>query len=464
MNEEQKQSHATDGSNVTTRFADPTEIDRPIQPLAHELDPTKQPLKIAIIGTGISGMVAAWLMHRRHDITVFEANNYVGGHTNTVRVEQAGQTYAVDTGFIVFNERTYPNFCRLLDRLGVASQESEMSFSVQCERTGLEYCGTSLNTVFAQRRNLLRPSFLRMLYDILRFNRESVKLLDDEHKEISLVEYLDRSGYSRAFREQYLIPMGAAIWSTSPSQMLQFPARYFVQFLSNHGLVTLNNRPIWRTIVGGSARYVDKLTNPYRDRIRLNCPVTSVRRTVDGVEVTVREGVERYDQVIFATHGDQALRILRDATPLEREILSAFQCSQNLAVLHTDVSLLPKRRLAWASWNYNLPSKPIDVPSVTYQMNILQRLKSPDPFCVTLNREEAIRPDRILGKFHYEHPIYSPAAVTSQKRHSEISGLKNRTHYCGAYWGYGFHEDGVKSALAVAKAFGTETMDLERKP
>ena len=413
-------------------------------------------MRIAVIGTGISGMVVAWLLEQHHAITVFEANDYIGGHTNTVQVEQAGQSYAVDTGFIVFNQRTYPNFCRLLDLLNVASQESEMSFSVKCERTGLEYCGTSLNTLFAQRSNLFKPSFHRMLYEILRFNRESVRLLIDGSTDIGLGEYLDQSGYSRAFRENYLVPMGAAIWSMSPQQMLDFPARYLIQFLSNHGLVTLNDRPIWRTIVGGSKNYVQRLTQSYRDRIRLRCPVHAVRRIEESVELNSSLGTETFDQVVFATHGDQALRILCDATPLEKEVLREFHCTKNVAILHTDTGLLPKRRLAWASWNYNLPSGPLDVPSLTYQMNILQRFQSPEQFCVTLNREDLIQANKILGKFHYEHPIYSPAAVAAQKRHAEISGIRHRTHFCGAYWGYGFHEDGVNSAFAVAKNFGIE--------
>ena len=412
-------------------------------------------MKIAIIGTGISGMVAAWYLQREHSITVFEANDYIGGHTHTVPVEKEGRSYSIDTGFIVFNKRTYPNFCQLLDRLGVESQESEMSFSVKSERTGLEYCGTSLNTLFAQRTNLFRPSFLQMLMEILRFNRQSPQLLLEDSDEISLGNYLDQGRYSPAFRENYLIPMGAAIWSTSPSKMLEFPARYFIQFLVNHGLVTLTDRPIWRTIVGGSWKYIDRLTASFRDQIRLNCPVISVHRTEDDVEVTSTVGSERFDQVVFATHGDQALRLLRDPTSVEREVLSPFVCSKNVAVLHTDASLLPKRRRAWASWNYHLSNSPLDAPSVTYQMNILQRLNSTETFCVTLNREDAIRPDKILGRFVYEHPIYSPAAVLSQRRHSEISGIRHRTHYCGAYWGFGFHEDGVKSALVVAKAFGS---------
>ena len=410
-------------------------------------------MRVAIVGTGISGMVTAWLLHPSHEITVFEANSYIGGHTNTVEVEQAGKAYSVDTGFIVFNQRTYPLFCRLLSRLEVESQETEMSFSVKCEKTGLEYCGTSLNTLFAQRTNLFRPSFWKMILEILRFNRTSLDLLKEGQPEISLGEFLERGRYSTVFRQNYLVPMGAAIWSTSPARMLEFPAKYFVQFLSNHGLLTITDRPIWRTIVGGSKKYVEKLTETYRDRIRLSCPVQRVTRTDEFVEVTSTKGTEQFDQVIFATHGDQALRLLSDATSQEREVLGAFTCSSNLAVLHTDERLLPKRRLAWASWNYNLPAEPLECPSVTYQMNILQRLTSPEPFCVTLNREDAIRPEKILGRFQYDHPVYTPAAVAAQKRHAEISGIGRRTHFCGAYWGYGFHEDGVKSAVRVANAF-----------
>jgi uncharacterized protein len=415
-------------------------------------------MNIAVIGTGISGMVVAWLLSKQHRISVFEANDYIGGHTNTVSVEQGRRSYAIDTGFIVFNHRTYPNFCRLLEHLRVPSQETEMSFSVKSENSGLEYCGTSLNTVFAQRSNVLRPSFWRMLYDILRFNRESIGLLDDGQPEISLGDYLAQAGYSVEFQENYLIPMGAAIWSSSPQQMLQFPARYFVQFLSNHGLVTLNDRPIWRTIVGGSKNYVVKLTEPFRDRIRLRCPVARVRRSEATVEVTSVSGTEQFDHVVIATHGDQALRLLADPSPLEKEILGKFRCSENLAILHHDVRLLPKCRRAWASWNYCMPKNPMAPPSVTYQMNILQRIDSPEPFCVTLNQQDAIRPEKILGRFHYEHPLYSPEAVAAQTRHAEISGVRQRTHFCGAYWGYGFHEDGVNSALTVAKSFGIENL------
>ncbi len=418
-------------------------------------------MKVAVIGTGISGMTAAWLLHQHHELTVYESNDYIGGHTHTVPVELNGRTYAIDTGFIVYNERTYPNFCRMLDQLDVTTQPTEMSFSVKCEQSGLEYCGSNLNSLFTQRSNLFRPSFLRMLRDILRFNRESIALLEEGASDISLGEYLERHRYSRQFRGKYLIPMGAAIWSTSPSQMLEFPARYFVQFFRNHGLLGLRDRPQWRVVTGGSWRYVQRLTEPFRDQIRLNCPVMFVRRLEDSVEIVSAVGAERFDHVIFATHGDQALRLLRDASTVERDVLGAFRCQKNVAVLHTDASLLPKQRRAWASWNYHLPREPLDAVAVTYQMNILQNVRSTEPFCVTLNREDAIRPDKVIDKFVYEHPIYSPAAVAAQQRHAEVSGV-NRTHFCGAYWGYGFHEDGVKSAIRVAAAFDVDSASERR--
>jgi len=405
-------------------------------------------MKIAIIGTGIAGMTAAHRLHREHDITVFEANGYIGGHTNTVTVQQAGREYAVDTGFIVFNDWTYPNFCALLDELGVASQPSNMSFSVTCERTGLEYNGNSLNSLFAQRRNLLRPSFYRMLRDILRFNREAPALLagDDE---LTLEAFLREGGYGREFVEHYIIPMGAAIWSAEPDIMRRFPARCFAGFFKNHGLLNVAERPQWRVIQGGSKRYIECLTAPYASRIRLNTPVQAVQRFADHVRVKSRNSeVERFDAVVFACHSDQALRLLADPSVDERAILGAIPYQENEAVLHTDARLMPKRRLAWAAWNYHLPATPrLRVP-VTYNMNILQSLDAPEPFCVTLNYAEAIDPAKILYRTVYHHPVYTPESVAAQRRRSYIDGV-NRTWYCGAYWYNGFHEDGVRSALDV---------------
>jgi uncharacterized protein len=407
-------------------------------------------MNIAIIGTGISGLTAAWHLHREHRLTIFEANDYIGGHTNTVEAEFWGKTYAVDTGFIVYNDWTYPNFIELLARLGVASQPTVMSFSVRCERTGLEYNGQDLNTLFAQRFNLFRPSFHRMLRDILRFNREAPALLESDC-EISLNDYLREQRYGREFIEQYIIPMAAAIWSAEPGLMGEMPARFFVQFFKNHGLLSVSQRPQWRVIQGGSRNYVGPLTAPFRDRIRLNCPVEWVRRQPNHVQVKTRHGpVERFDEVVFATHSDQALRLLADPTPREREILSAIPYQENEAVLHTDTRLLPRRKLAWAAWNYHLAAQPQTRVAVTYNMNILQNLDAPVTFCVTLNPSEAIDPARILYRTTYHHPVFTDAGVRAQARRHEISGV-NRTWYCGAYWSYGFHEDGVNSGLAVAR-------------
>ena len=415
-------------------------------------------MKLAIVGTGIAGMTAAHLLHQDHDLTVFEAGAYIGGHTNTVEVKQQGRSYAVDTGFIVFNDWTYPNFIALLDNLGVASRPSQMSFSVRCEQTGLEYNGTSLNSLFAQRRNLLRPSFYRMIRDILRFNRDSLELLDEPGPGPSLGAYLERNRYSQPFIHNYIVPMGGAIWSAGHATMWEFPARYLVQFFKNHGMLSVDARPTWRVITGGSQCYVEKLVRPFRDRIRLQAPVKSVSRYPDRIEVRAddRYGnsqTERFDGVVLACHSDQALALLADPSPLEKEILGAIRYQPNEAVLHTDRSLLPRRRLAWAAWNYHLlPTQP-DRALVTYHMNQLQGLAAPCEFCVTLNHTDAINPTTILKRMTYHHPLYSPEAIAAQQRHGEING-STRTYYCGAYWGFGFHEDGVKSAMAACRALG----------
>jgi len=413
-------------------------------------------MKLAIVGTGIAGMTAAHLLHRDHDLTIYEAGEYIGGHTDTVEVERAGKTYAVDTGFIVFNDWTYPNFISLLDRLGVASQPSDMSFSVRCEETGLEYNGTSLNGLFAQRRNLLRPPFYRMIRDILRFNRESVRLLEEPGPGPSLGDYLEAHRYSPPFIRHYIVPMAGAIWSAGPATIWQSPARYLVQFFKNHGMLSVNERPTWRVITGGSQRYVEKLVRPFRDRIRLRSPVAAIVRHPEEVEVRVRDRTglchtERFDGVVLACHSDDALALLADPSPLEREILGAIRYQRNEAVLHTDRSLLPKRRLAWAAWNYHLLPAPADRVLVTYHMNTLQRMAAPCEFCVTLNRSDAIDPATVLKRITYHHPLFTPEAIAAQQRHGEINGQR-RTWYCGAYWGFGFHEDGVKSAMAACHA------------
>jgi len=419
-------------------------------------------MKIAIIGAGIAGNVIAHRLHRDHEITVFEAGAHVGGHTHTHAVEQRGRQYQVDTGFIVFNDRTYPNFIRLLGELGVASQESSMSFSVRDEASGLEYNGTSLNTLFAQRSNLFCPGFLGMVREILRFNREAPRLLESGDDRLCLADYLRAQGYGRRFVEHYVVPMGAAIWSTDPARMQRFPARFFVRFLHNHGMLSVNDRPVWRTIRGGSARYVEKLTAPFRDRIRLRTPVESVRRLPGMVMVKPRGGAaEHFDAAFLACHSDQALRLLADPTREEREVLGAIPYQENEAVLHTDTRLLPQRRLAWAAWNYHLPATARVGVALTYNMNILQSLDAPDPFLVTLNRSEDIDPVKVLKRITYHHPLFTPAGVAAQARQEEINGVR-RTWYCGAWWRNGFHEDGVVSALDALKHFHAREPHAQR--
>ncbi|REJ95981.1 MAG: FAD-dependent oxidoreductase [Planctomycetota bacterium] len=411
-------------------------------------------MRIAIIGSGISGLVAAHQLHGRHEITLFEANDYIGGHTNTVDVGVKGRKHCIDTGFIVFNEQTYPEFSRLLNTLGVTSRPTSMSFSVSCRDCGLEYNGTSLNGLFAQRTNLLRPGFHRMLRDILRFNREADEVLAHPDESMTVGEYVRQFRYSRRFAEHYLLPMGAAIWSCPVDKFERFPIRFIVEFYRNHGLLSLRNRPVWRVIEGGSRTYVEALTAPFRDRIRLQTPIGSVLRGEQRVLVREKNGkVHSFDEIIFACHSDQALGILgSDATEAEREILSAFPYEPNTAVLHTDESLLPRRKRAWASWNYRLPAGQPSRASVTYNMNILQHIESRYTFCVTLNAEETVDPRKVLGCYRYSHPVYTTARAAAQRRQHELIRAK-RTSFCGAYWGYGFHEDGVRSAQAVCRRF-----------
>jgi uncharacterized protein len=418
-------------------------------------------MRIAIVGSGIAGLSAAHRLHPEHDITIFEAADYIGGHTNTVDVELEGRRWAVDTGFIVFNDWTYPNFIALMDELGVESQPSDMGFSVHCDRSGLEYCGGSLNQLFAQRRNLASPGFWRMIRDILRFNRESPRLLDGHEDTLTLGDYLAREGYSARFSRHYIVPMGAAIWSTDPQTMLSFPARYFVEFFANHGLLSINDRPQWRVIKGGSRSYIAPLVAPFADRIRLNAPVARVHRDEFGVEVVLRDGHRAsFDAIVFACHSDQALEMLATPSNAERAVLSAIPYQPNLAVLHTDQRLLPRRRKAWAAWNYHVPARAAESVSVTYNMNILQSLEARAQFLVTLNPAMAIDPEKILRTFVYQHPVYTPQGVAAQRRLPEING-QERSFYCGAWCGYGFHEDGVKSGLAAAAAVQTWSSDAK---
>ena len=409
-------------------------------------------MRIAVVGTGIAGNVAARELHREHEVTVFESAAHVGGHSHTHEVEVEGRAVRVDTGFIVFNRRTYPRFSALLDELGVATRESRMSFSVRCEASGIEYNGTDLDGLFAQRRNLLRPSFLGMVADILRFNREAPRLLETHGGEKPLGEFLAQGRYGRAFVDRYLVPMGAAIWSTDPARMLSFPARFFVRFLHNHGMLTVNDRPAWWTVSGGSARYVERLVEPFRDRIRLRTPVEWIRREANGVLVKARGALPvRYEAVFLACHSDQALRLLADPTPAERSVLGAIGYSTNEAVLHTDGRLLPRSRRAWAAWNYHRMAEPGAPVALTYNMNILQGLATPRPLLVTLNLAGAIDPARVLRRITYHHPLFTPVAVAAQARHAEINS--GRTFFCGAYWRFGFHEDGMWSALEALRHF-----------
>ena len=412
-------------------------------------------MRIAIIGSGISGMTAAHLLSEDHDVTVYEANDYIGGHTHTHDITLDGRDYAVDTGFIVFNRKTYPKFVTLMGRLGVSWRDSNMSFSVKCARTGLEFSPSTFAGLVAQRRNLLRPAFYRMIMDAMRFRREAVELFEaDRYYELTLNQYLEEKRYSRWFIDYFIVPMGSAIWSADPDQFRNFPARYFAEFFHSHGFLEIKDQPQWLVIEGGSKSYIEPLIRPYKDNIRLNAPVQQVTRLEDRVVVEASGSEkETFDSVVIATHSDQALKLLGDPSPSEKEILGAIAYQENETVLHTDHTLLPDNRPAWAAWNYHIPVEPRGRVAVTYNMNILQGLSSERAICVTLNMTDAIAQDKIIKRLTYHHPVYSPQSLAARRRYDEING-RNRTHYCGAYWFYGFHEDGVKSALEVARQFG----------
>ncbi len=406
-------------------------------------------MKIAVVGTGVAGLVAAHRLHGEHDVTVYEAGDRIGGHVNTVDVATDTGTVAIDTGFIVFNRKTYPRFCALLEELGVASQPSEMSFSVSCEKNGLEYNGTSFDGLLAQRTNALRPAFWRMVRDILRFYREAPALLAVDDDDLTLGTFLESRRYSREFIEHHLVPMAAAVWSSDPRDVRAMPVRFLVQFFHNHGFLQVDDRPQWLVVRGGSRQYVDALVAPFRDRIRLRTPVVRVERSFDSVRLWTKSGGdETYDRVVLATHADESLRMLSDATRLEREVLGSFGWQRNEVVLHTDTALMPRKRRAWASWNYHLVDPPSSLPTVTYWMNNLQGLTADQQYLVTLNRTAAIRPDKVLRSFVYHHPVFSSATLRAQRLHADIDGAGG-VHFCGAYWGNGFHEDGVASAHAV---------------
>ncbi len=411
-------------------------------------------MRIAVVGAGVSGLVTAHVLQRAHDIVVFEADNRLGGHAHTVRVDTADATYHVDTGFTVFNDRNYPLFERLLSRLGVASQPSHMSFSVSATDRDFEYAATTPNGLYARRRHLISPAFQRMVLEVPRFQREARALLAGEDERTSLRDWLQERRFSRAFVERLIVPQAAAVWSADPQQLWRFPARFLAEFFANHGMLGLRDRPRWRTVAGGSARYVEALSAPLGDRIRLGSPVRAVTRDESGVTVSAAYGLpERFDHVVIATHSDQALAMLRDASERERQVLSAIPYQRNEAVLHTDTRLLPRRRRAWASWNYHLLNDPPPYATVTYWMNNLQGLHAALEFCVTLNRSEAIDPERVIKTISYAHPVYTPESLAAQRARETVCGA-GRTHFCGAYWGWGFHEDGVASALRVTERFG----------
>ena len=412
-------------------------------------------MKLAVVGAGISGLVCAHLLHDEHDLTVFEANDYAGGHTHTVRVDTSDETHWVDTGFIVLNDRTYPRFERLLAGIGVATQRSNMSFSVS-DGKNFEYNGASANGLFARRSNLARPSFHRMILDLLRFNREARSLIGLNGSGPSLGEFLHEGRYSPQFVQRLIVPQASAVWSADPRRMWEFPASMLAEFFANHGMFGLADRPTWLTVKGGSARYVEAIARPLGERLRLSSPVRRIERFDDRVEITPAGGEpESFDEVVLAVHSDQALRMLCDPSAAEAEVLGAIPYQPNDTVLHTDRAMLPRRRRAWASWNFHLQDRPASRTTVTYHMNRLQALRADREFCVTLNKSEAIDPESVIRTMNYDHPVYTPAGLAAQRRWDQVSGVR-RTHYCGAYWGYGFHEDGVVSGLRVCASFGKE--------
>jgi len=408
-------------------------------------------MKIAIIGSGISGNTLAYHLNSNHQITLFESNSRVGGHSHTHEIEIANQKLNVDTGFIVFNKKTYPHFLNLLHELKVPYENSAMSFSVKDSQKDFEYNGTNLNALFAQRKNLISPTFYKMIKEILRFNKNSTLLLKD-NEEISLGEYLDREAYSDFFKKYYILPMGSAIWSSDVKTMMTFPAKFFVRFFDNHGMLNINDRPQWLTITGGSINYVKKLISPFEKKIKLNSQIKSVERKNDHVAIQFHDRDEKFDWVFFACHSDEALKLIKSPTQDEKNVLKAIPYKDNEVILHFDERFMPRRKLAWAAWNYHVAEDSSSPVSLTYNMNILQNLKTNVPVLVTLNPQEKIDKHKIIKKLSYAHPQYSLKSIEAQSKHHLISGV-NRTSFAGAYWGNGFHEDGVKSAIDAIEQF-----------
>ncbi|MEZ4215891.1 MAG: FAD-dependent oxidoreductase [Myxococcota bacterium] len=410
-------------------------------------------MRVAIVGGGVAGLVCAHRLCEAHDVELFEASEWLGGHAHTVDVEVDGVAVAVDTGFIVYNERNYPRFTALLRELGVETRPTGMSFGFRSDRTGIEYAGGSWSGLLASPRHLLRPRYLAMLRDAARFYRTAARALEDDALEgVSLGDWLERERYGAAFCEDHLLAMGGAIWSVRAEHVRAFPARAFLEFFANHGLLTLSDRPRWRVVRGGSRRYVDALAKGFRERVRLGAPVASIRRDAEGVEVaTEAGGAYRFDAVVLACHSDQALALLADATARERDVLGAIAYQANDVVLHTDESHLPRARRARAAWNYRVPVADGERVTVTYDMSLLQGLDTPRPLLVTLNASEPVREDAVLGRFEYAHPVFDARAVAARARHGELQGERH-TYYAGAYWGHGFHEDGVASAHRAVAA------------
>jgi predicted NAD/FAD-binding protein len=410
---------------------------------------------IAIIGSGISGLTSAFLLSKKHRVTVFEKKDYIGGHTATKQVQSTQGLLNIDTGFIVFNERTYPNFLGLLDEIGVKKQNTEMSFSIQNPKTGLEYNGHNLNTLFAQRRNIFNPKFWFFIREIIRFNKLCIQNHEQgmDDLELTLGEFLVKNHFSEAFCENYILPMGAAIWSSSLNEMENFQLKFFINFFHNHGLLNIKNRPQWFVIPGGSNQYIEPLISRFKNRIELNTSIKTIMRSDNKVDIYLESGeVKRFDEIVFACHSDQALKLLGDPTQQEQSILGDMAYKPNNVILHTDKTLLPKKVNAWASWNYLLGGTRDSAASVTYNMNILQGLNTDQTYCVTLNQKDKIDPNKIIQEFEYDHPVFTNSSLKAQQRREEICG-QNHTHFTGAYWYNGFHEDGVRSAVDVGARF-----------
>ena len=414
-------------------------------------------MNIAVVGAGVSGLVCALGLGRYHSVTVFETTNRPGGHAHTVDVHDGRCSFAIDTGFIVFNFAHYPLLSSLFDSLGVRSQPSEMSFSVRCDVTGFEFSGSNLNTFFAQRSNLLRPDGWRLLKDILRFNRDGKKSLEAGlEDQITVGDFARQYGYSDVLLDRYLLPLGGALWSCDTRTFRSFPMRFVLEFLRNHAMLQIGSRPVWRTVTGGSRHYVERIAQTLGSRLCLNRPVTQVLRSGKNVKLLFDEGgSEVFDEVVLATHADTSLALLPEAEEEERELLGTFPYQDNEVCLHTDTSVLPRTRRAWASWNYRIKEDVRAGTCVTYNMNKLQALESSQTFCVSLNQRKDLRPDSILHKEIVRHPLFVPGRDEAQARHAQMIRRRGLS-YCGAYWGFGFHEDGVRSAALVCDAFGVE--------